>query len=188
MRTCSVMIKMAVMARDHGNKRRSIENLYLSVSNESWTRKCEKNTNEEEKIIICIYLHKYFSKYWYFMISCIAMESENCSISDIMNQLKVIHEQNVLILTQNSEIKDELSKFKSEIVQRVAEVEGEIGSIKSDIGFIKKSPKFQNGQFETHKQVQKNIESNYVIHEKQLLSYENRLVTLEKEVKYLLSL
>ena len=74
------------------------------------------------------------------------------------------YEQNVLILTQNSEIKDELSKFKSEIVQRVAEVEGEIGSIKSDIGCIKKSQKFQNGQFETHKQVQENIESNYVIH------------------------
>ena len=36
------------------------------------------------------------------------MDNENCSINDVMKQLKVINGQNMSILSQNKEIKDEL--------------------------------------------------------------------------------
>ena len=61
-------------------------------------------------------------------------------------------------------------------------MEDEIGNIKTDIGCIKKSQKFQSGQFESHKQIQENIQNNYVLHEKKLLLYEYRIMSLEREV------
>ena len=77
------------------------------------------------------------------------IDNENCSINDVIKQLKVINGQNMLILPQHKEIKDEISKFQFEMVKRVEEVEAEIESMKLDIGAVKTSQEFQNGQFET---------------------------------------
>ena len=159
--------------------------MYLTVSYESRTGECEKSIKNNDKFIRIankhIFLTKLVLRWYYFPIYFTTMDNKKCSINDVMKQLKVINGQNMLILTQNQEIKDELSKLKIEMVKRVEEVEAEIEGFKLDIGAIKKSQDFQNGQFQNHKLVQENIQSNHIKLEKNLLIYENRILNLERE-------